>query len=102
MIYLNVEDLGWQPFITSWLATKKNEVLVAQLTRLIERSAGRHTCSCNVVCMLVTRHQQIVICFKRLIGACSAQSQCMEALSPLHTCKLVLSEECHRRQTLTP
>lgn len=22
MIYLNVEDLGWQPFITSWLQTK--------------------------------------------------------------------------------
>ena len=37
MIYLNVEDLGWQPFITSWLANKKNEVLVANLTKLIER-----------------------------------------------------------------
>jgi len=37
MIYLNVEDLGWQPFITSWLATKKNDVLVANLTKLIER-----------------------------------------------------------------
>ena len=37
MIYLNVEDLGWQPFITSWLATKKNEVLVANLTKLVER-----------------------------------------------------------------
>lgn len=22
MIYLNVEDLGWQPFVTSWLQTK--------------------------------------------------------------------------------
>jgi hypothetical protein len=22
MIYLNVEDLGWRPYITSWLATK--------------------------------------------------------------------------------
>ena len=37
MIYLNVEDLGWQPFITSWLAAKKNEVLVANLNKLIER-----------------------------------------------------------------
>ncbi len=37
MIYLNVEDLGWQPFITSWLAAKKNDVLVANLTKLIER-----------------------------------------------------------------
>ena len=37
MIYLNVEDLGWQPFITSWLATKQNPALVAALTKLIER-----------------------------------------------------------------
>ena len=37
MIYLNVEDLGWQPFIASWLAAKKNDVLVANLTKLIER-----------------------------------------------------------------
>ena len=37
MIYLNVEDLGWQPFITSWLAAKKNDVLVANLSKLIER-----------------------------------------------------------------
>lgn len=25
MIYLNVEDLGWRPFITSWLAAKSCE-----------------------------------------------------------------------------
>ena len=37
MIYLNVEDLGWQPFITSWLATKQNPALVAALNKLIER-----------------------------------------------------------------
>lgn len=37
MIYLNVEDLGWQPFITSWLTTKQNPVLVTALTKLIER-----------------------------------------------------------------
>ena len=39
MIYLNVEDLGWQPFVTSWLASKKNDALVAHLTKLIERYA---------------------------------------------------------------
>jgi dynein heavy chain len=22
MIYLNVEDLGWRPFVTSWLTAK--------------------------------------------------------------------------------
>ena len=28
MIYLNVEDLGWRPFITSWLAKKQDAALV--------------------------------------------------------------------------
>jgi dynein heavy chain len=60
MIYLNVEDLGWRPYITSWLAAKSGaaatagsgadpaaaapatagsieQQLVAQLTKLIER-----------------------------------------------------------------
>ncbi|GFH10191.1 dynein-1, subspecies f, partial [Haematococcus lacustris] len=36
MIYLNVEDLGWRPFITSWLATKQaKEPAVAE-------ALGRH------------------------------------------------------------
>lgn len=35
MIYLNVEDLGWRPFITSWLATKVGDPLVAE-------ALGRH------------------------------------------------------------
>ena len=37
MIYLNVEDLGWKPFIQSWLAGKQNAVLVENLTKLIDR-----------------------------------------------------------------
>ena len=36
-IYLNTEDFDWQPFIASWLATKKNEVLSTTLTKLIKR-----------------------------------------------------------------
>lgn len=37
MIYLNVEDLGWLPFITSWLATKKDTVLVDSLKKHIDK-----------------------------------------------------------------
>lgn len=37
MIYLNVEDLGWRPFITSWLATKSDAQLVEQLSKHIEK-----------------------------------------------------------------
>lgn len=37
MIYLNVEDLGWRPFITSWLALKTDKVLVDQLNKLIDK-----------------------------------------------------------------
>ncbi|KAG1668463.1 hypothetical protein FOA52_005236 [Chlamydomonas sp. UWO 241] len=37
MIYLNVEDLGWRPFVTSWLATKKDDVLVEKLNGHIDK-----------------------------------------------------------------
>jgi len=37
MIYLNVEDLGWRPIITSWLATKADKLVVDGLNRLLDR-----------------------------------------------------------------
>ena len=37
MIYLNVEDLGWRPFVTSWLATKTDAVLLDMLNKLIDK-----------------------------------------------------------------
>ena len=37
MIYLNVEDLGWRPFITSWMALKKEPLMVELLNRLIDK-----------------------------------------------------------------
>jgi dynein heavy chain len=52
MIYLNVEDMGWRPYITSWLSAKAagsnsgategagtavNQQFVEHLTKLIER-----------------------------------------------------------------
>ena len=37
MTYLNAKDLGWRSFISSWLATKKDEVLTTTLTKLINR-----------------------------------------------------------------
>jgi dynein heavy chain len=37
MIYLNVEDLGWRPFITSWMANKPTGRLQDQLVKLIDR-----------------------------------------------------------------
>jgi len=32
MIYLNVEDLGWKPYITSWLASKSAAALATETT----------------------------------------------------------------------
>ena len=38
MIYLNVEDLGWWPYVTSWLAGYKEDVvLVDTLTKMITK-----------------------------------------------------------------
>jgi dynein heavy chain len=52
MIYLNVEDMGWRPYITSWLAAKAagsnsgateaaatavDQQIVAHLSKLIDR-----------------------------------------------------------------
>ena len=37
MIYLNVEDLGWRPFMTSWMALKSEPTLVEVLNRLIDK-----------------------------------------------------------------
>lgn len=38
MIYLNVEDLGWRPYITSWLATKTQVPGIADaVSKLIEK-----------------------------------------------------------------
>lgn len=37
MIYLNVEDLGWRPYITSWLAAKNDPALSKLLWVLIEK-----------------------------------------------------------------
>ncbi len=39
MIYLNVEDLGWRPFITSWLANKSNTepVMADMLAKHIDK-----------------------------------------------------------------
>ena len=38
MIYLDVEDLGWRPFVTSWLAAKREWPALAEvLGRLVDR-----------------------------------------------------------------
>lgn len=37
MIYLNVEDLGWKPFVQSWMAKKSQPVLVETLWKLINK-----------------------------------------------------------------
>eukprot|EP00798_Chlamydomonas_sp_ICE-L_P021926 gene21926-28972_t len=37
MIYLNVEDLGWRPFMTSWMALKKDPIMIDVLNKLIDK-----------------------------------------------------------------
>lgn len=40
MIYMNVEDLGWRPYVTSWLARKSDAVLVETLNVMFDKYAG--------------------------------------------------------------
>lgn len=55
MIYLNVEDLGWQPYVTSWLAAKVSgsgstnsncvqapEGVATQVVQLVEKHVQRY------------------------------------------------------------
>lgn len=37
MIYMNTEDLGWQPFVESWLARKGPGPMVEALAMLVDR-----------------------------------------------------------------
>ena len=38
MIYLNVEDLGWRPFVTSWISSKpRDQTLVDLLNKHIDK-----------------------------------------------------------------
>lgn len=37
MIYLNVEDLGWRPMVTSWMALKSDPALAETLNKMIDK-----------------------------------------------------------------
>jgi dynein heavy chain, axonemal len=37
MVYNDYTDLGWKPFVESWLSKKKDKILVEELRRLIEK-----------------------------------------------------------------
>lgn len=41
MIYMNTEDLGWQPFVDSWLARKGPSPVAEALAMLVERYMER-------------------------------------------------------------
>lgn len=40
MIYMNTEDLGWQPFVTSWLERKTDAAMVQTLRRMVDKYMG--------------------------------------------------------------
>ena len=40
MIYMNTEDLGWMPFVTSWLQRKQDTQLVEVLRRMVDKYVG--------------------------------------------------------------
>jgi len=41
MVYVDISDLGWQPFIDSWLQRIADETARSQLRSLVERAVPR-------------------------------------------------------------
>lgn len=59
MIYLNVEDLGWRPFITSWLAAKAS-------------APAAESAVLDIVAKLVDKYMEAALEHKRLLCRCEA------------------------------
>lgn len=71
MIYLNVEDLGWQPFVQSWLQKKE-----ARSERLIDNNhvltpASQSKTCCTGTCCLTSAHYRILL---NSYGTCAEYS----------------------------
>lgn len=71
MIYLNVEDLGWKPFIQSWMAKKdKQQQLVPILQKLLYKYMDpvleHKRLFCKVICGTRSSHKALELCFHEL------------------------------------
>jgi dynein heavy chain len=69
MIYLNVEDLGWRPFITSWLAAKAAAGAEDAAGGADAGAAGAASLTQQVVALLskhIDRYMDAALEYKRL------------------------------------
>ena len=42
MVFLDYNELGWRPYVDSWLALKEEQVLAEELRRLFEKYMYRY------------------------------------------------------------
>jgi dynein heavy chain len=74
MIYLNVEDLGWRPFITSWLAAKAAAAGDEAAGAADAAAAGGASLAQQVVALLskhIDRYMDAALEYKRLQCRCA-------------------------------
>eukprot|EP00882_Tetradesmus_deserticola_P011584 GHRQ01012256.1.p2 GENE.GHRQ01012256.1~~GHRQ01012256.1.p2 ORF type:complete len:146 (-),score=50.78 GHRQ01012256.1:1314-1751(-) len=90
MIYLNVEDLGWRPFITSWLAGKA----AAAKEAAGSADAGASLAQ-QVVALLskhITRYMDAALEYKRLQCRCACGQRAQKCTGHKLACLMCVED----------
>ena len=97
MIYLNVEDLGWRPFITSWLAKKTNVPgMVDLVLKLVDKYMEVRAYACAVVCVRVCAYVcvRVCVCACMCVGVDACACACVCACMCVYVCICVCASVC--------
>ena len=72
MVFLDYNELGWRPFVDSWLALKEEPVLAEELRRLFEKYMYRSVF--DVFCIISGKKVDSLLCFDEILhGAANKQ-----------------------------
>jgi dynein heavy chain len=106
MIYLNVEDLGWRPFITSWLAAK-TAAAAEDAGADAAGATGGASLTQQVVALLskhIDRYMDAALEYKRLQCRCACatarQRSCLMHCMLVHTLRHCTLSRCDLGSTV--